>query len=316
MTKSITAATLTLNPALDRTMYFDTNFREGKLNRARESVTTLGSKGINVSRAFKILGVDATAYSFSGGDSGVTMKKMLDREGIGYDFTETAAPTRINIKMIDSDEVCTEANEAGGPVTEAELENLLCKLEKAAENTQIFALGGSIPPPVEKSVYKTITELLKNRGARVILDCDGEALRRGIEARPELIKPNLFELSGLLGFTPQGIEEVAKECRRLYVETGVNILCTLSENGAVYAGCQGVWSVTSPQVTLRGFTGAGDTFLTAFTYMKETTGDIPRAMIFASSAAAAKVELHGSQMPTRADMEKFCANLTVRKIYG
>lgn len=314
MTKKITAATLTLNPALDSTMYFDSPFRAGALNRARETVVTLGSKGINVSRAFKVLGVEATAYSFCGGDSGQTMKRMLDCEGTPYYFVETAAPTRTNIKMIDSDGVCTEANERGGPVTEKELENLIQTLEKATENTQIFALGGSIPQGVEKSVYNSLTTRLKNKGARVILDCDGEALKQGVKARPYMIKPNLFELCGLLGYEVSGVENGAEECRRLYVESGVNILCTMSENGAVYAGSEGVWCVTSPQVEVKGFTGAGDTFLTAFTYMKEQTEDVARSLLFASSAAAAKVTLPGSTMPERDEMERFVSELGVRKI--
>ncbi len=299
------AATLTLNPALDRTMYFDKPFRAGELNRCSDTVTTLGSKGINVSRFLKLFGVEATAYGFSGGDTGETMKRMLDAEEIAYELTETDAPTRMNIKMIDSVGACTEANEKGGPITDIELKRLLTGVENSVEKGKYYFLGGSIPHPVEKGVYNSLTQVLKSRGAKVILDCDGEALEKGLEAGPSLIKPNLYELSLLIHRDIKDPSDAINESKRLYVEKSVEILCTMSEKGAVFAGKEGVFSVTSPHVEMRGFTGAGDSFLAAFTYMRETTGDIEYSLKFASSAAAAKVELPGSTLPRLEDMDKY-----------
>ena len=55
-------ATLTLNPAVDRTMYC-ADVKAGALNRAAApSVTTHGGKGTNVSCVLKLLGVESTAY--------------------------------------------------------------------------------------------------------------------------------------------------------------------------------------------------------------------------------------------------------------
>lgn len=307
------AATLTLNPALDRTMYFDTPFKAGELNRCYDTVTTLGSKGINVSRFLKLFGVEATAYGFSGGDTGVTMERMLTEEGVKYDFTPTLAPTRMNIKMMDSKGACTEANEKGGPITDEELKNLISRVEKDAEKGKYYFLGGSIPHPVEKCVYNSITQVLKSKGAKVILDCDGEALERGLEAKPSLIKPNLYELSLLLGKDIKDPDAAIVECKRLYVEKGVEILCTMSEKGAVFAGEEGVFSVTSPRVEMRGFTGAGDSFLAAFTYTREKTNDIEYSLRFASSAAAAKVELPGSTLPPLEDMTKYIDIVSIKR---
>lgn len=307
------AATLTLNPALDRTMYFDKPFRAGELNRCCDTVTTLGSKGINVSRFLKLFDIDALAYGFCGGDTGKTMENMLLEEGVRFSFIETEAPTRMNIKMIDSEGICTEANEKGGPITDKALKSLVELMENSAENGKYYFLGGSIPHPVEKGVYNSITQVLKNKGAKVILDCDGEALERGLEAKPSLIKPNLYELSMLLHKEIQEPEKAISECKRLYVEKSVEILCTMSEKGAVFVGKEGVFSVTSPRVKMRGFTGAGDSFLSAFTYMRDKTDDIEYSLRFASSAAAAKVELPGSTLPKKEDMDKYINAVTARR---
>ena len=305
------AATLTLNPCLDKTMYFDRSFRAGELNRCTDSIITLGSKGVNVSRFLGLFGIEATAFGFCGGDTGEQMKKMLDCEGVSYNFTNTEAPTRMNIKLIDSDGVCTEANEKGGPIKEEELDRLITDVEKFVTGGEYFFLGGSVPYPIEKSVYKLLITKLKNKGARVISDCDGQALKSSLEAKPYMIKPNLFELSGLCGAEIKTTEEACEWTKRIYKQTGVEILCTLSEKGAIYCGEKGVYSVNSPQVTLRGFTGAGDSFLASFVYMLDKTDDVEESLRFASSAAAAKVEMPGSLLPKKEDTFKYKDSLTV-----
>lgn len=307
--------TLTLNPSLDRTMYFPRAFAAGALNRASEpSVTTLGSKGINVSRVWKTLGVDSTAFIFSGGDNGRAMERMLRDEGVDFFAVETEAQTRLNVKMIDPDGVCTEANERGGPITDNELAALTDALLSRACEGGFAALGGSVPQGAPRDVYRTLVELLRAKKMRVILDCDGEALKLGLQARPWLIKPNLYELSGLVGrdVDPDSASDV---CRCVFEETGVEVLCTMSEHGAVYASSRGVFRVTSPQgLTVRGFTGAGDTFLAAFTATLDATGDPVHALRFASSAAACKITLPGSAIPAAADMSRYLSGISVSNV--
>ena len=305
------AATLTLNPCLDKTMYFDTPFKAGELNRCRESIITLGSKGVNVSRFLGLFGVRAAAFGFCGGDTGEQMKRMLDSEGVDYKFTKTAAPTRMNIKMIDSEGSCTEANEKGGPINADELSQLITDVENFVTGGEYFFLGGSVPYPIEKSVYKLLITRLKEKGAKVILDCDGAALKTGLEAKPYMIKPNLFELSQLCREDIKTTEKACEWVKRIYLQTGVEILCTLSEKGAIYCGEKGLLSVDSPQVTLRGFTGAGDSFLASFIYMLDRTDDVEEALKFASSAAGAKVECPGSLLPKEKDTYKYKDSLTV-----
>lgn len=296
-------ATLTLNPSLDKTMYFEVPFKAGALNRASYSVPPIiGSKGINVSRMLHVCGVDAVAMGFIGGENGRLACAQLDAEGIVHRFVETAAETRLNIKMIDPDGVCTEANERGGPITPDEFDRLICEIQSLPAGG-IFVMGGSIPQGVEKSVYNMLITMLKTRGTYCVLDCDGEALRLGMEAGPALIKPNLYELSLLLGRDIKP-DEAAAECEALYKSTGTEILCTLGGGGAVFAGAEGVFRVYSPRVTVRGFTGAGDTALAVFLYRRFLQGDsCHEALKRANAAAGVKVQLPSTEMPTREMLE-------------
>lgn len=303
--------TLTLNPALDRTMRFG-SFKAGELNRALSSSLSAGGKGINVSRMLNKCGAVSPAYGFAGGRCGALLQKILKAEGIETRFTETEAETRINIKIITETGETTEANEQGGPVRKDEIDRLTRSLYRSTVCGKLFVLGGSIPQPVDKGVYNSIIRGLKKRGARTVLDCDGEALRLGMDAKPDLIKPNNHELGNYLNKKIETVSEAGEAAACLYVDKSVEILCTLGKKGAVYAGKDGLYTVTSPEVDAKSFAGAGDSFLAAFLYMREKTLNVPDSLRFAASAAAVKVTLEGTVFPERADMERYdsCIDVT------
>ena len=75
-------ATLTLNPCIDKTLYFNQAFKTDALNRAAYAMINAGGKGINVARIYRRLGVRASAYGFSGGAMGALLKTLLAKEDI------------------------------------------------------------------------------------------------------------------------------------------------------------------------------------------------------------------------------------------
>ena len=320
-------ATLTLNPCVDKTLYFNSSFRTGELNRTAYAMVNAGGKGINVARIYRRLGIRASAFGFSGGAIGDLLRTLLAREDITALFTETSCDTRMCIKLIDADGVCTEANEGGGPVLETEYSALktqlfafLTECKRSGENGILFA-GGSVPGGLDKHVYREIIGMFSESRVRFVLDADGDALKFGLEGRPWLIKPNVHELSEYVGYEITGRDErekataAAKASRRIFAQYGTNVLCTLGGDGAVYTGEEGAYYVNAPHVTMKGFTGAGDTFLASFVFAYEKNGhDIESALSFASSAAAAKVELAGTEMPDRNAMMRFVEQVHTDKL--
>lgn len=309
--------TLTLNPALDRTVYIE-NFEVDALNRSRDSVTMAGGKGINVSRMLTVLGDDVHTLALTGGRYGDMLISMLADEGITVDGVNTGADTRLNIKIIEDSGRCTELNASGGPVTEEELNRLIGKIDELSLNNtgcpQMWIISGSIPQGVDKSVYKSLVKTLKERGAYVALDCSGDALKNGVSACPSLIKPNAEELSGLVGKKLGTEDEIIEAAEKLYVENSVEIICTMGKDGAVYVGGEGIYTVNSPKVVVRGFAGAGDTFLAAFIHCKIHNMPIEKSLAFSSAAASAKVALPCTSVPAPETAEELARTLTVRKI--
>ena len=320
-------ATLTLNPCIDKTLYFGGAFKVDALNRAAYAMTNAGGKGINVARIYRRLGIRAAAYGFSGGAVGQMLGTLLAEEDITPVFTPTSCDTRMCIKLIDADGVCTEANEAGGPILASEYAALKKQLAAFANECRrdgedgILFAGGSVPAGLDRGIYREIISMFRTSCVRFILDADGEALKTGLEGSPWLIKPNIHELSELIGYEITGRDAkekaiaAAKASRRILAQYGTNVLCTLGGDGAVYTGEDGVFFVNAPHVTMKGFTGAGDTFLASFMFAYEKNGhDAETALCFASSAAAAKVELAGTQMPDKNGMMRFISHVHAEKL--
>jgi fructose-1-phosphate kinase PfkB-like protein len=214
---------------------------------------------------------------------------------------------RLNIKVIDSEGGCTELNEKGGPVTQQELDSLLESLYCDISRYDTVSLCGSIPQGVEKSVYNSIIRRAREVGVPTVLDCDGEALSLGLQAKPTLIKPNRRELAGLIGVNEEKLHSfdfLVEACGKVFFHYDTDVICTLDEDGSGYVGRDGVWKIGVAPVSLRGFSGAGDTYLASFLYARYADhADIPTALSFAARASAAKIALDGTDLPTREQID-------------
>lgn len=308
---------LTLNPGIDRIIYLPIPARMGTLNRAARTVVSQGSKGANVSIILKTLGAEPCYLTVTGGDLGALSESFTASRGISSRFTEAACGVRMNVKIIDSDGICTEFNERGGPLTQTELDSLLAGLDGVSGDDNTVILTGSIPQGVDTGVYERIIKKLKRRGCLTVLDCDGEAMRRGLCAGPSLIKPNKRELAGILGATEQELSDrdVIDGCLSVHDRYGCDILCTLDGDGSVACVGGEVWRVSAAPVPLRGFTGAGDTYLAAYLYRRYVAGDdTAEALKYASAAASAKVALEGTTLPGINQIENRLSAVSAQKL--
>ena len=115
--------TLTLNPSLDRTVEVPVLDR-GSVIRALDGHLDPGGKGVNVARALLANGVDARAILPVGGRVGRQLVELLEVEGVRMTPVPVGAETRSNLTLSEPDGTVTKINEAGGALTDAEIERL------------------------------------------------------------------------------------------------------------------------------------------------------------------------------------------------
>ncbi len=298
-------AILTLNPCIDKCVYLPTPLTPGTIHRVDNSVEHVAGKGLNQALLLRNLGATVDYYSFGSTNPHDPADQYIESQHIVYHKIPTHAGIRTNLKIIDQNGVGTEINERGGPITNDELDQILSSVAEHTGN--ILSVCGSIPQGVEKSVYKSVLSRAKEQGKITVLDADGDALKIGMQASPDYIKPNRRELAGLCDTTEQALADEAEVIRyasRIVEQYGTTVLCTMDEHGSLYVGQDGIWRVGVAKYPLRGFSGAGDTYLAAFLYARYAqNADAPTALSFAARASAAKIALDGSELPTKQQID-------------
>ena len=246
--------TVTLNTALDIT-YRVRALRPHSSHRVSEVTERPGGKGLNVARVLAALGHQVTVTGFAGGATGrVVQERLTATPGVVDALVPVAGATRRTIAVVDDHSGdTTQLNEPGPTVTAAEWSAFQEAYEDLLTSAAAVALCGSLPPGVPVGAYAGLVRAAKAAEVPVLLDTSGEALRRGVAARPDVIKPNADELAELTGAHEP--LRATQDARRRGARA---VVASLGTSGLLAVTPEGRWRATPP-ASLRGNpTGAGD----------------------------------------------------------
>ncbi len=316
--------TVTPNATVDKTYRVD-DFALDRVNRPQETLTVAGGKGINVARVYRTLGGQALAAGFLGGAQGQIVARELEREGIASDFTPIAGETRVCIAVIDPKTgTQTEINERGPVVSSGEVDALRQRFSHllSQQPFDYVVLSGSLPPGAPDTLYAELIETARTFGVPAVLDASGEALRQGVAARPWLVKPNHYELQGLLNRpmeTDLSDVDAAEAARRLQAGGTANVIVSLGARGAVLVNNAGTWRAVPPKIEFASAVASGDSFVAAFLWAwqyGESLHDPASALRLATGAGAANAMVIGAGFCTRASIFEQAARSIVTPVSG
>lgn len=295
--------TVTLNPAIDRTIWIE-GLSPGDLHRVRRSQTDVGGKGINVSRALRGWGSKTQVVAVLGGENGSVIQRTLEAEGLSGAFIMLEGESRTNIKVIEEPTGrMTELNEAGPGLKAAGLDDVAAAIVERLGAARWLVLSGSLPPGAPTDAYRRLIEAAKARrpDLPVALDTSGAALRLGLQGAPSLIKPNRDEMEQLLGRRlgddPGQWKRAADEVRAKGID---RVVLSLGAQGALFAGGAdegSLWARSEP-VKVASPTGCGDTLLAATLFALCQGWTWERCARFAVAAATAAATLPGTAFPS------------------
>lgn len=247
--------TVTLNAALDIT-YKVPALTPHASHRVTEVIERPGGKGLNVARVLAALGHDVTVTGFAGGDTGRVLHDHLTREPRLTDaLVPVEGATRRTLAVVDAASGdTTQLNEPGPAVSPAEWSAFQESYEELLrEDATAVALCGSLPPGVPVGAYATLVRAARAAHVPVLLDTSGEALRRGVAARPDIVKPNADELAELTGSHEPA--QATRDARRRGAHA---VVASLGAAGLRAVTPEGTWQATPPTRVRGNPTGAGD----------------------------------------------------------
>ncbi len=306
--------TLTLNPAIDKTVFID-DFRIDEVNRVKRSVINIGGKGINVSKQISILGGESQAIALVGKDSMPFFEKNLQRLGIDYKLFQNGEKTRINTKVVDEkNQTFTDINEKSYLEKEEVLLEVEKYLEKKLSSGDALVLSGSLPEKTPIDIYRRFIDLAKAKKVVCFLDADGEVLKESLKTKVDFIKPNIDELSSYLGKDLTSEDIIIKETENLLAEKVDNIILSMGEKGSMLLMKDIVYKVEAVKVAVKSTVGAGDSLLGAFVYEIMKGNNYELALSLGAASSLASIGIEGSEMASLENVRKYLKSVEINLI--
>lgn len=285
--------TVTPNPSIDRTYELPVLI-PGEVHRAARRHQEPSGKGVNVTRALTVNGVPSLAVLPCGGPAGRELTGLLDAEKVRYRAVPVSGPVRINISLTEPAGRTTKINEAGPSLSASELEQLTENALAEARPGDWIVCSGSLPPGAPPDYYARVGQRAHQAGLRFALDTSGQALAAGLDAAPEVVKPNVSELSEVTGTRITTLGQAITCARELRARGADSVVVSLGPDGAALVTGDGAWHASAQAPVIRSTVGAGDALLAGFL---AAGGSGPPALREAVTWATAAIGIEGSHVP-------------------
>lgn len=311
-TRTTEVVTVTLNPAIDQTVTIP-NFAAGKVNRVEQYQSDAGGKGVNVASILADYGHAVAVTGFLGRENVAIFEELFRQKQIEDHFVQIEGQTRVGIKISDPVlDQTTDINFPGQAPTRADVEVLLERMQTL--EAEWFVLAGSIPPGVEATIYRDLVAALKARGRKVALDTSGDALHHGVDAIPQLIKPNIHELEVLVKEPLPTRGAVIDAALRL-IDRGIELVAvSMGEKGALLITQQSVVAARPPRIEVKSTVGAGDAMVAGIVAGQLRNMPLATCARLATAFSLDAISHIGSGLSSQQAIDNFMNRVTVEEL--
>jgi 1-phosphofructokinase family hexose kinase len=305
--------TLTANPAIDKNVTVDRLVFEDRAY-IQSTTESAGGRGINASRVLHSFGAETLAILVSGGPGGERLEELLSTAGFPTEVVRISHEIRSNLTISDQQGLTVKLNELGPEVSAGEIQALERAVANRLGTAQWLMLCGSIPPGTDPEFYCRLIEMARAQNVKTLLDTDGEALLRGIEAGPTIVKPNQQEAERLLNrvlITRAHFREAVTRIKALGAES---VMLSLGSRGVVATQGDQIIEATPPRIDALCPIGAGDASAAAFVWASTNGKDFAECLRWSVAAGTASATLPGVTFATLEQTREVFRHVEVRPV--
>lgn len=288
--------TLTFSPCIDKSTTVPSLVPDKKL-KCTEPKLDPGGGGLNVARAIKKLGGEATAIYPSGGYTGKYLNHLVELEKIPTVIIETDRETRENIIVFDvSGNKQYRLGFPGTPLSESDLNKCMNAIENL-RGSEYIVVSGSLPPGVQASVYNHLAAIALKLNAKLIVDAPGEYLTEVVRAGVYLIKPNIGELARMVNRERIEFEEIPAIAQNIISKNKCEIIVvSLGKTGAMLFTKDESYFVKAPEVDRLSTVGAGDSMVAGIVYSLSLGRGLYQALQYGVACGTAATLQPGTEL--------------------
>ncbi|MGP7815212.1 1-phosphofructokinase family hexose kinase [Glutamicibacter soli] len=261
--------TFTPAPSVDQVFFLE-KVRQGEVNRAKRMASYLAGNGVNVARSLRLAGNVVSAVIPVGREG---LKQIRGEE----DFKEAICGVdveheiRTNVVLADESGMTTNINSLPAPVKSSQWEKLCQSAIEEVEriNADWFVLGGALPTDADTGRTVDISALLSAVRSRGVLICIDSSIEKSWstwveDCQPDLIKPNVAELSTMTGTPIHVLGDVVQAANVLRTRGIGTVLASLGSDGILQVTEDSIQWARGPKITVVNTTGAGDAALAGY----------------------------------------------------
>lgn len=305
--------TLTINPAVDRTVTVDKLVFEDRayiLDRAEAA----GGRGINASQVIHSFGGKTLALMTSGGPAGKRMEQSLAKMGFPFEAVAARAETRSNLTISDKQGLTVKLNELGALLEPNEIGAIRELVKARIPGAHWLMICGSMQPGVPPHLYCELIGLAKSSGVKTLLDTDGEALQHALEAKPSVITPNQHEAERLLGRALITRNQFLEAVERIHAMGPESVMLSLGSRGAIGSSPEGTFEALAPRIDALCPIGSGDAMAAAFVWSMDKGKSFAESLRWGVAAGTATAALPGIKFPTLPQTRAIYKQVEVRVV--
>lgn len=283
--------TVTLNPAIDREYFVDTNqvMKNQFIYEQQDLNVYPGGKGLLSAINFKALGYgDVQNIGLVGGKQGAFFEKMVQKHDIISNYIYTENEIRNNVKIIGRDPVTyTQYNDYTYRVKKAEVDELIVRFKRSISESNCILMAGSIPEGVDFDIYQRLIKIAHERGKPVFLQASGEALKLALASEPDVVTPYFKHHKTILDIKMDEKKDYIKAGKKMQEMGAQKVMIPFHCDRLLFDKNGDVYQLSPVGYCIINWLGASDAYNTAYLdyYYKTDNFDFIEANLRGGAAA-------------------------------
>jgi 6-phosphofructokinase 2 len=158
---------------------------------------------------------------------------------------------------------------------------------------------------VPDNIYAQLAVIAKKKKAKLVVDTSGEALKHAANEGVYLLKPNLGELSSLVGKKHLRGKDITEAATKLIKKGNCEVLViSMADKGALLVTKDLALTVKPPRVKIKSTVGAGDSMVAGIVLAISKGKDLETALKYGVASGTAATLQPGTELCNKEATDK------------
>jgi 1-phosphofructokinase len=274
-----------------------------------------GGQGVWVARMAGQMGADPILCFFCGGETGRLLRPLLETLPGEVRCVETASASGCYVIDRRSGERQMVAQRWSEPPSRHETDDLFSLTCAAALGSEVLVVCGPVPQdafPLE--LYRNLVADVRAGGTKVIVDLSSPRLDSALEAEPDIVKLDAWQLAEFVSGPVSEPEQLRAAAEAVLSRGARSVLVTRGGEPALVLRNGSAWELAPPSFDGGAPEGSGDSMVGALAAAIARGLDWEQALRLGAAAGAANFLRHGLGTGSRSVVDELVERVELRPL--